>query len=414
MTAIGAGLVGSGADAQPQPGAKEAAAEWRGFVESLAPIGERTVPLMTEPGNPQLRQELYKLLVSEIGMAYFAQFLGDEDHPDFWPLLNQAFNVWGPTPDYYYYHAPIDGNGTYKLVGYRGTVHIVDFQIGPGDLYNNGTTPPVGSTMNYDADELQMDKNGYFEVLLSAKKPEGYTGNWWQIYPDTSNVHVRQISYDWLNEVDARFTIERLDKPAARPRLTAEQIKTKLARIGNYVENMTVHALKQISEERARVGINKVGLTDYANTGGTKAQRYVYGQYDLQPDEALILETTVPNCRYWGFVLNDLNYSVLDYTNRHASVNGFQARLDKDGKFRAVISEKDPGVPNWLDTIGYGKGAILGRWRSCDSSPLPSAIKVKVADVRKYLPSDTPVVTPEQRDEIIRLRARGAKMRRRW
>ena len=40
--------------------------------------------------------------------------------------------------------------------------------------------------------------------------------------------------------------------------------------------------------------------------------------------------------------------------------------------------------------------------------------KVKVAEVRDLLPADTPVVTPEQRDAMIRLRRKGAQMRKRW
>lgn len=394
--------------------AAQAAKEWGTFVKGLEPIAERVVPLMTDPQDPHLRQELYRLMVSELSMAYFAQFLGDARNPDFWPLLNQAFNVWGPNPDMYYYHVPIEGTGTYKISGFRGTVRILDFQVGPGQLYNDGTMGPVGATANYDPDDLEIDENGYFEVLLSAERPAGYTGNWWKIYPDTTNVHVRQIAYDWLNEVDSRFMIERLDTPAARPRLSAEEIAERMARLPGFVENMTATALEQIRGERESTPVNTVVITDAATTGGAKAQRYVLGQFDIEEDEALILETNVPECKYWSFVLNDMTYSVLDYTNRHSSLNGFQAKLDSDGRFRAVISAVDPGVPNWLDTVSYKRGVIIGRWREAVSAPLPTLTKVKVADVRKHLPADTPVETPAMREAVIRLRSKGARMRRRW
>ena len=104
----------------------------------------------------------------------------------------------------------------------------------------------------------------------------------------------------------------------------------------------------------------------------------------------------------------------IDWMNRQTSLNSWSAKLDKDGKFRAVISANDPGVPNWLDTAGYGKGGIIGRWTECSSAPAPVVTKVKLADVRKYLPANTPVVTAEARDTAIRLRRKGAQLRRRW
>lgn len=388
--------------------------EWRDFVKSLEPVGEQVIPTLTDPKDPQLRQEMYRMLVSEMAMAYFGLFLGDPQHPDFWPVLNQAFNIWGPNPDNYYYHAPIEGSGVYKISGFRGTVRIVDFQVGPGQIYNTGAGPLVAASANYDVDKLHIGKDGYFEVILSKERPAGYTGDWWKIFPDTTNVHVRQIAYDWLHEEDARFVIERLDKPAAKPRMTADQIAKNLSMIANWAINNSIRS-RQLSDAEVKRGlINTVTMNNYASTGGARSQDYFAGQFDLAPDEALIIETDVPKCHYWSVSLTDLNFSVLDYTSRQSSLNGFQARLDKDGKFRTVISATDPGVPNWLDTVGYRKGEIQARWRDCDGSPHPVTTKIKVAEVRKFIPKDTPVVTAEMREADLRVRSKGARLRRRW
>lgn len=388
--------------------------EWGAFVDRTAPVAERLVPLMVEPNDPLLRQELYRFIVSEMAMAYFGLFLGDAEHPDFWPALNQAFNAYGPNPDNYYFQAPIDGKGVYRISGFRGTSRIVDFQIGAGQWNITGSGLPVKGSINYDIDKLAIGKDGSFEVILSNERPAGHTGDWWQIPIESTSVRVRQIAYDWLHETDGRFTIERLDRPAARPRMTSAQIAQKLQQIPAWAENWTQVAMTQLRRDRDAGLINKVIVYDFAEEGGTKAQKYIKGQFDIQPDEALIMETSVPTCKYWSFTLNDLNYSVLDYTTHQVSLNGFQAKIDKDGKFRAVISEKDPGVANWLDTIGYRKGAILGRWRGCDGAPVPTLRKVKVAKVLKYLPADTAMVTPEAREATLRERSLGARLRRRW
>jgi hypothetical protein len=144
-------------------------------------------------------------------------------------------------------------------------------------------------------------------------------------------------------------------------------------------------------------------------------QKFARGFFDINPGEALIYETEVPKkCGYWSIELTDMLWSAIDYMNRQSSLNGYTAKLDKDGKFRAVISATDPGVPNWLDTAAYAKGTIVGRWTDCSSTPTPTVTKVRLADVRKYLPADTLVVTAEARDAEIRLRREGAQLRRRW
>jgi hypothetical protein len=43
---------------------------------------------------------------------------------------------------------------------------------------------------------------------------------------------------------------------------------------------------------------------------------------------------------------------------RLSSTNGHYAKISSDGKFRAVISLEDPGVPNWLDPAGFKQGTI--------------------------------------------------------
>ena len=54
------------------------------------------------------------------------------------------------------------------------------------------------------------------------------------------------------------------------------------------------------------------------------------------------------------------------------------------------------------------------RWNHASDFPDPTITKVPVADVRQYLPADTPVVTPADRKERLRVRREGAQLRRIW
>jgi hypothetical protein len=95
-------------------------------------------------------------------------------------------------------------------------------------------------------------------------------------------------------------------------------------------------------------------------------------------------------------------------------VNDAQAHIDSDGKFRAVISRLDPGVPNWLDKADYPWGVIQMRWNHASDYPDPTIKKVPFAQIREHLPTDTPVVTAAQRREDLRHRRESAQLRRIW
>lgn len=104
----------------------------------------------------------------------------------------------------------------------------------------------------------------------------------------------------------------------------------------------------------------------------------------------------------------------LDWVNRHTHLNGHMATVDADGVFRGVISAMDPGVPNWLDTMGYRTGTIQARWEGCNRFPEHVVTRIKTAEIRKHIPAETPVVSAQARDATIRMRRRGAQWRKRW
>jgi hypothetical protein len=59
---------------------------------------------------------------------------------------------------------------------------------------------------------------------------------------------------------------------------------------------------------------------------------------------------------YQGIQLGSRWYVSLDYVNHQTSLTAEQARTDPDGMLRFVISERDPGVANWLETTGHRRG----------------------------------------------------------
>jgi Protein of unknown function (DUF1214) len=395
----------------------EPESEWRSYVEPLLPIGDRLVhSMLADSSDPLLRKELYRAVFMALAGGYLPLFHTDPKYPELVPYTGQFLNLLGPNPDAVYYMSAIEGSGVYRLFGYRGTVKEVVVQVGAGEFVTRGGGATIGTTLaNYDLDDLQLAEDGSFSVILSATRPEGYEGDWWHLPENATNLPIRQVSYDWINEEDARITIERLDVYPAKPRMTADEIDATLKQLSKWAESYIVMSNKIMQSYEDQGLINKLAFIPFGEHGGMPTQKYPEGIFELAEDEALILETEIPDeCHYWSFQLTDTRWTSYDWAHRQTSINGFTGILDTDGKFRAVISSKDPGVPNWLDTLDYKRGVIQGRWKRCTSWPMPEITKVKFSDIRKYLPKDTPEITLAQREKQLRLRNIGVQLRKKW
>jgi hypothetical protein len=399
--------------------------EWRSLIEALLPLGDQVAEMFPESTDPQLRQDMLKMVYSELGTGFMQMVHANAEYPDLVPCWSQVFSNNGNlNPDGVYYFTPIDDDGIYRLSGFRESVHIVDLQVGDSSVFSAGKMnedQSLGATLaNYDPDldGLHLGENGEFDCILSGERPDGYAGDWWHLPPRTNYMLVRQFSYDWINEVDARIAIERLDRPAARPRQPIEEIQAALERIPEFIHSslktlaIAAHAEHGLASPAIH---NNVVLIDYArDQAGRAAQLYVAGRFEIAGDEALMVQLNPGACRYWNIhVCNELT-STLDFMNRLIGLNGFQAAPAADGSYHLVIASADPGVPNWLDTMNHERGFIWGRMDSCANSDPPVTKKVKLSDVRSQLPSDTPAISAEQRDAEIRLRRKGAQLRRRW
>lgn len=382
-------------------------------LSQLLRPAQALLELTWEPDSPALAAELARQLFMNLSLGYFLYFQSDPDHPDWSPFLNSVFQLQ-PNPDDTYVLARIDGEGVYRITGERGSVHLLTFTTGRGMM---GLSPTPGKGYGqYDADDLKLGADGSFEVVLSRSMPRDDRGNWWQLDSRADYVLARQRSYDWGAERDARLAIERLDRFTPKARRDPQAITADLREAaGGFAIRLTRMWLDFQNAIRERGMINRFEFADFGDIGALRIQHYWQCVFELEAGEALILETNVPEvCKYWNVQLNDPLFNSVEFIYRQSSLNARQAMLDADGRFRAVIALEDPGVPNWLDPGGYTRGTIMGRWYAADSQPLPTLRRVPLSAVRANLPSQTPQVAPQERERLLRARARGAQLRRRW
>jgi hypothetical protein len=382
---------------------------WGSLLGNLATLADEASAMTWNPDSAQVRCEIDTMLLAALMRGYAQIVYADPDYPEFVPSLGLPMNVAAPVPDFLYKGTPLRGNGVYRISGHRGASCFVD-------LFTIEVTPTsTGAQLNtYDLNKLRSE-DGRFEVVLSNERPAGHAGDWWYLDPRATQLVTRCAAYDWSNEVDPVLRIERLDIPARRPRRSPEDTAARLERLATATRNYPLRWLKHMNEQKARGVINRLEFHDYSSVGGAAGQVYLEGIYELAEDEALLVETEVPqNCRYWSFLASDELFCTLDWMHRFSSINGHQARLDGDGRFRMVVSARDTGAPNWIDIGEHRTGFLQGRWNNADSAPMPACRKVKASEVWQHLPAGTSRITTAERDALLRVRREGAQRRRFW
>jgi hypothetical protein len=385
--------------------------EWERFIDLIRGI-DKTLEHVIDPDDAWLKQEAIQQMAMSLAQGYAAIFHSDPQHPMFYTFLNPIFKSAAPNPDYMYRSSFIEGTGTYRLSGRRGTTLFVHIGIGSGYIGVDDTPGPgVG---DIDLDTLDLAPNGEFSIIIAPERPAGYDGDFYKLDPRGRTIGIREASYDWLTEIDSTIAIERLDGPATYRRWPAEEIAYRMERLAGFPERyakLFVHFVKTLKQNP----VNTVVFNDWISIGGLAKQTYYEGLFDFDDGECLLLETDVPETvRYWQVLLADQLFNTIEWEKCQSSLNGHQATLDSDGKFRAVICNVDPGVPNWLDTAGRFKGVIQGRWFEASSAHKPHVTRLKLKDLAGHIPADTQIIDDAERKRRLLDRFRGAQFRRKW
>jgi hypothetical protein len=355
---------------------------------------------------------MYRMALSALAGGYLGHANLDPSRPVWAPLWNIALNVCGPAPDYVYMTTEIDPKGVYRLSGFRGTSRFVEITQAGWEMIgaSSGPRPPP---ISHDLDDVSFDPDGHFSLILSRERPAGYSGDWWELAPQTIRLLMRKCACDWFGEIEARIAIDRLDEGGPT---TPQDFARRFSNMAAWVERVISFDIDLARHYRQHHGVNVLTRSKVVETmGGLPTQIYYDGAYEIADDEALVVDTALPaKCRYWSILVADDRFSTVDWVNRQSSLNDVQAHIDEDGRFRAVISARDPGVPNWLDKADNRWGIIQLRWNKPSDAPDPLVTKVPLADVLKHLPPQTPVITPAERKAQLRSRREGAQMRQLW
>ena len=319
------------------------------------------------------------------------------------------YTLGGTSPDFYYGALFLDGRRRYKISGRFGDFKIILMQV-----YSHLLGHPQSKMLtNVDFATFEQGPDGSFEAIVSASPQPG---NWVPLDPDSEYnfIFLRRMTDDWHGD-RGELDIVPLDTPAPHRDLDEAVMAQRI--------DMAAHFLRFVAKQWG-VGIYDLYL---AKNGGRKnvttvvpgesiasdyigspSTNYVFGVYDIAADEALIIDSEVPQAGYWSLQIMDVWCRALDFIHRQTDVNMARAVVDRDGRYRSVIALSDPGVANWLDPMGRHEGTICGRsYQSRALLAAPVTKLVKLAELPQHLPADTTFVTPQQRQAALEHRRRG-------
>jgi hypothetical protein len=378
------------------------------LLEGLRGVHRRLSGHLT--GQDHVPAELTVAMLGGIMASYLAKVCSDPDHPVFVPGAGYHQRMGMPNPDTVYLIAAIDGAGVYRLAGDRGTCPEVSLMPMGGPTAAGIRTYPV-----IDLRGVEPGADDRIDLVLSAQRPDGHTGQWREIAPDVRALMLHAVSGDWGAHRDPVLSITRLDKPTRRSRPAPEALAASLSGLVPMVEGALGFGIRKVAGLRAGGFVNTVTTVDYSAGGGLAGQWYQEGVFDLPAGRALMIEADLRgSVETFSLALTDVLGCTLDWANAQTSLNRTQAAIDPDGCLRFVVSGEDPGVANWLDTMEHAVGIMQFRWTGSAEAPALTFRLVDVDAVMTILPPLTRTVLREERDAVLRARAAGAQQRIYW
>lgn len=300
----------------------------------------------------------YRLAFSLLRVAVDAYVWGDKDNPRFVDIIGPYVKWGGDNSDAFYQLAPVDPSRSYRISGNRGDSVYLSITVygGPDDGHYSNR---IVRTLNQRA--MEFDADGNFSFMLSGLDPDA----------------VVALTRDYLDnpETDRRATwsIEAVDPPARRADDRADLIR-RLRAAKTWIGEQLSFIPTRISPPNEIAEPFPVPQHAYGWSAADAA--YAMGAYELAQDQALVIDGTSPECVFWNLCLWNPFLHTYDYTYERVTINGAHIHYEPDGSWRIVVSDRDPGHPNWVSTAGRQRGLIWLRWFLPDATPQRPSCRV--------------------------------------
>lgn len=319
-------------------------------------------------------------------------FIWNFTMPHTWHALAIPNTAWGVSnPDNFVRWSVIDGNSRYEISGQK---------IGPGPaqqtflVYSSvpGTTTQnmEGATITAALQDTDFKFAADGSFLITIGPDPGADGtNHLRTAADTRVMVVRDTLGKWDTEFPNRLRIRRIAGPAAQPPKSNLQMADEAAALLQVQASYWLKFWQQLNFDKPPNVVPR--LT--ARSGGWG--HLTTNWFKLEDDEALVITLDTLTAVYLAIQIADPWSITPDYIEHTSGLNCTQSKHNQDGTYTFVISPQDPGVWNWIDTVGLHLGHFTIRWQqlATPSHPVDQAIRqailVKNAKLRDVLPPET-------------------------
>ena len=387
-------------------GAADAATVWQQFCRRIGEAGAAALGDPMADGSRDQAEGLRCLSRQLVFALQDAMEFRDPDFPAFHRYDDDVTKWGGPNADNNYLRCAIDPAGLYRLTADVAGCREAILSLSEGDMQ----LEKYGIFSEHALRDLEID-DGRLEVMIGPERPDG-ARNWMATDPAVRQMFIRVYVCDWIADPVPDFYIERIDGPAERPApLTFDRVGAALDEAAAWVESSVPYWMRFMERSRQFNGDNLLAPPQQAK-GGADNIAYGGGFWNLGPDEAWLIEFDQPDASGWSVQTHTWPwFESGDFGHAQTSLNEVQAHVDDDARVRVVVSHRDPGVPNWIDTEGRPVGMCAYRWIGSATMPVPEAAVVGLAALSRRLPPTHPTVTPAERRAAMQARRRGVHRR---
>ncbi|MBV9995389.1 MAG: DUF1214 domain-containing protein [Caulobacteraceae bacterium] len=391
-------------------------AAWEDFCDRLRAAGDGVFK-DANPATSLQRADGFRFLTQNLSQAFgLALETKDAAYPAFHAFCGPARKLGSDNADAVYLQAWIDGRFVYRISGDKGSARFWNLTI-QGHRPDGALHEPFGDTpqANLFGHQLNTDWDGGFELYVGGA-PQGR--NWLPTTPESRKIFFRQFFDSW-DEEPARIRIERVGMDTPRPIPTPAAMIEAMAWAGRFVGDVVsywpdfIWGKGQLIDPESRNRFNAANLAASAASAEAGVEDAKRGRFltqmrwSLQPDEALIIEFDDPRS-FWMLTNEAVFGNSLDYLYRHVSFTPSRTLVDADGRIRLVMTHKDPGYANWIETQGYRAGVLTYRNMELMAAPSFHTSTVRVDELGQRLRDS---ISTDERAEAMRRRFR-ANLRR--
>lgn len=308
-------------------------------------------------------------------------------------------------PDNIYRNAFIDDKSTYvftaRPTGPTGRLTVTIYKAITGAEVDDYEKQAVDTA---DQELIKVDSQGTIRITIGPVDPKD--GSYYLNSRGGAVFRVREAFSDWHRQRPRAMSFRKVAGPTS-PVVTFDE-RVAMAQRYMMLGAVTVAYFDKI--------VYPLPTNNFApsvrRAQGTKPSTVKLGLFHLADDETLLVTVLPQAAEYMSFSVTSPWQVTRNFLDKTASRTNHQSHQNADGTYTYVLSRRDPGVANWMDTDGMLDGGMAMRWEGINApeadpnAAIKSVKLVKLNALRSALPANFPSVSPAQRaSEVARRRA---------